>query len=289
MPPATASLLPEPLLDQVLIRLGLSTAPEVSLDGLRLLYGAWCLQVPFDNVQKLVHLHQHRPGPLPGITAEDFFTSWLKHGTGGTCWAGSNALHALLTTLGFEAVRGIATMLVVPDLPPNHGSVRVTVEGRPWLTDTSILFGEPLPLDAPEETAIPHPAWGVRARITDGLWQVNWRPLHMTDGFPCRFDRFGADPEEYARRYDDTRGWSPFNYQLTARRNRDQETFGMAFGDSVSLRSNGGVEKAPIDDAERRRRLIEDFGMSDEIVSQLPADRPTPPPPGSKTAAQEQG
>ncbi len=111
----------------------------------------------------------------------------------------------------------------------------------------------------------------------------------MTDGFPCRFDRFGADPEEYARRYDDTRGWSPFNYQLTARRNRDEETFGMAFGDSVRLRSDGVVEKAPIDDTERRRRLVEDFGMSEEIVSQLPADRPTPPPPGSKTAAQEQG
>lgn len=289
MKSSEASHLPEPLLEQVLARLGFTARPDPTEAGLRQIYAAWCQSVPFDNVQKLVHLHQQRPGPLPGTTAEDYFTSWLKHGTGGTCWAGSNALHALLTMLGFEAERSIATMLVVPDLPPNHGSVRVTVEGRPWLADTSILFGEPLPLDAPEETIIPHPSWGVRARITDGLWQVNWRPLHMTDGFPCRFDRFGADHEEYVRRYDDTRGWSPFNYQLTARRNRGEEAFGMAFGESVRLRSDGGVEKTSIDDDERRRRLVEDFGMSEEIVSQLPADRPTPPPPGSNTAAQQQG
>jgi N-hydroxyarylamine O-acetyltransferase len=44
------------------------------------------------------------------------------------------------------------------------------------------------------------------------------------------------------------------------------------------------VEVKEIDDTERRRMLIEDFGMSEEIVSRLPADRPTPPPPGSATA-----
>lgn len=284
MKSSEASHLPEPLLDQVLVRLGFTARPDPAEAGLRLIYAAWCQNVSFDNVQKLVHLHQERPGPLPGTTAGDYFTSWLRHGTGGTCWAGANALHALLTTLGFEAARCIATMLVVPDLPPNHGSVRVMVEGRPWLADTSILSGDPLPLDGRDDVVVSHPAWGVRASRVHGLWQVNWRPLHMTDGFPCRFDRFGADHEEYVRRHEDTRGWSPFNYQLTARRNRGDETFGMAFGDSVLLRSDGGVEKAPADDNERRRRLVEDFGMSEEIVSQLPADRPTPPPPGSMTA-----
>jgi len=42
--------------------------------------------VPFDNVRKLIHVKSGKAGPLPGGTAEDFFTAWLRHGTGGTCW-----------------------------------------------------------------------------------------------------------------------------------------------------------------------------------------------------------
>jgi len=49
------------LLEQVLSRLGLSDRPALTLDGLQTLYAAWCRKVPFDNVRKLIHLHDHTP------------------------------------------------------------------------------------------------------------------------------------------------------------------------------------------------------------------------------------
>src|SRR4051812_26537593 len=104
------------LLEDVLIKLGFSDGPAVSLLGLRALYGAWCKRVPFDNVQKLIRLGANDPGPLPGDSATDFFKMWLAHGTGGTCWAGNGALHCLLLSIGFVSTRALGTMLLAPDI-----------------------------------------------------------------------------------------------------------------------------------------------------------------------------
>ena len=67
----TEDLTPD-LLERVLMRLGLSERPTPTLDGLQTLYAAWCRKVPFDNVRKLIHVHNHDPGPLPGDDATDF-------------------------------------------------------------------------------------------------------------------------------------------------------------------------------------------------------------------------
>lgn len=282
--PISESLLSPALVESVLTRLGLERHPEPTLDDLRTLYAAWCRQVPFDNVRKIIHLQSGKGAPLPGTTPEDFFAAWLKFGTGGTCWSGAGALHALLTSLGFNAVRGVATMLAAPDLPPNHGTVRVSFGLQDYLVDSAMLHGEPLRLSANEETTIDHPAWGIRCAQEGGRWHIAWRPLHKTDGFRCRLEHFGADAGEYHTRYDATRGWSPFNYEVTARSNRNGTVAGVAFGHAVTLRSDGGVDRAPIPHQERMRVLIEEIGLSEEIVQRLPEDTPTPPPPGSRAA-----
>ena len=280
-----ANTLSEDLAERVLKQLGFLQCPELTLESLGELYGAWCQRVPFDNVRKLIHVRAGNDGTLPGGTAEDFFTAWLEHGTGGTCWAGAGAFFSLLTSLGFDAERGVATMLVAPDLPPNHGSVRVSLDGARYLVDCSILHGEPLRLEEDIETHVLHPAWGVRCAQRDDRWHLNWRPLQKVDGFECRLESFGAPQLEYHERYEQTRGWSPFNYQVTARINRGDRVTGLVFGQAVSLEADGTVRQRPVSREERMRLLIEEIGLSEEIVSHLPEDMPTPPPPWSQTAA----
>lgn len=279
-------MLPPALVENVLARLGLQQRPEPSLEGLRTLYAAWCRSMPFDNVRKLIHLRTGNGAPLPGATPQDYFTAWLKFGTGGTCWSGAGAFHALLASLGFNAVRGVGTMLAAPNIPPNHGTVRVTFDSETYLVDTSMLYGEPLRLSTHEETVVEHPAWGVRCAQKEGKWHINWRPLHKPDGFECRLERFGAAANEYQTSYDATRGWSPFNYEATARINREGEVVGISFGHAVTLRRDGGIERRPVSHADRNRLLIEKVGLSEEVVRQLPEDRPTPPPPWSRTATE---
>ena len=108
--------------DRVVEKLGFQAAPPPDLDGLRALYAAWCARVPFDNVRKMIALRT--PGaPLPGTTAEDFFEGWLRDGAGGTCWPSSQALWALLSALGFEARRVVASMRDTGY--GSHGTVKV--------------------------------------------------------------------------------------------------------------------------------------------------------------------
>ena len=173
---------------------------------------------------------------------------------------------------------------MAPNLPPNHGSVRVRIDHDQYLVDCSILHGDPLRLCQDAGTSIEHPAWGVQCTQRDARWHVWWRPLHKTDGFECRLEHFGAPAEEFNTRHEATRGWSPFNYELSARLNRGNTVIGAGFGLGVTLMADGAVRKEPLSHAARTRLLVEDFGMSEEIVSQLPEDIPTPPPPRSHAA-----
>jgi arylamine N-acetyltransferase len=272
------------LLERVLMRLGLSTRPAPTLEGLHTLYTAWCRKVPFDNVRKLIHIHNNDPGPLPGDDATDFFDAWLTYGTGGTCWAGNGALHTLLVSLGFHASRGMGTMLVAPNVPPNHGTVLVASDETRYVVDASILHSEPLRLDASTATGVTHPAWGVQCRRREGHWYIRWRPVHMPDGFDCRLDHLQVTRETFRKQHEQTRPWSPFNYELYARLLCGEAVVGTTGGQRVELNSAGGVVRTRLEGDDRLRLLVDELGMQEEIVQQLPPDTPTPPPPWSRTA-----
>jgi len=273
------------LLSPILTKLALDAAPPPTLAGLASVYAAWTQAVPFDNTRKLLHIVSGDASPLPGDTPDEFFEAWLRWGTGGTCWAANGALCSLLCALGFDAARGVATMMAAPNLPPNHGTVVVKVEGRRWLLDATLLHEEPLPLEDDRDTAIHHPSRGVRCERREGKWYVRWRPLNLPDGLDCRIDKLSATRAEFSERHEATRGWSPFNYEVNVRRNVGGRVVGLASGHHVEIDAAGVFTRTPIDDKGRRRVLVEQLGIHPEIVARLPADRPTPPPPTSRTAA----
>jgi N-hydroxyarylamine O-acetyltransferase len=269
------------LVEQVLSKLGLVEHPAPTLDGLHTLYAAWCRQVPFDNVRKRIHLHRHASGPLPGDDPAEFLAAWLAYGTGGTCWAGNGALHAVLVTLGFRAMRGMGTMRAAPEAPPTHGTVLVICEETPYLVDASILHSSPLPLHESTPTGVGHPAWGVHCHKREGTWYIRWRPIHQPDGLNCRLQYVHVSRETFRERHEQSRLWSPFNYALYARAIRGETVVGVAHGQRVTFDSAGGVRHTLLGEDDRLRLLVDDLGMHEEIVRQLPLDTPTPPPPGS--------
>ena len=67
---------------------------------------------------------------------------------------------------------------------------------------------------------------------------------------------------------------SPFNTGVYANRNTDDARITVAMGQRYERRTDG-ITSAPVGD-ERDRVLFEEFGYSEEIVAQLPADDPPP-------------
>lgn len=270
-------------LESILARLGLGAAPPPTLAGLTETYGAWCRHVPFDNARKLIALHAGTSGPLPGDDPAEFFGAWLEHGVGGTCWAGNGALCALLETLGFDAVRGVATMMVAPGIPPNHGTVVARLPEGDHLVDASILHVKPLPIVAGHPAAVTHPAWGVDGHWLGESYAVRWRGFVRPDAIDCRIDAWPVDAARFRTQHEATRSWSPFNFELMFTLVRGEGRIGIGGGQAVRIAADGTLSAEPLTD--RVGYLVDELGVSATLARQIPADLPTPPPPGSRTAA----
>jgi len=69
-----------------------------------------------------------------------------------------------------------------------------------------------------------------------------------------------------------------------ARLIRSEAIVGVATGQRVAFDASGGVDQRRLGEEARKRVLIDELGISEEVVERLPPDTPTPPPPWSRTA-----
>ena len=276
-------MLHEATTEAVLERLGFSAAPDPDGRGLADLYLAWCRNVPFDNVVKRIHMASGDPAPIPNGRPEAFFASYLRHGTGGTCWPSAAGLHALLVALGFDARRASAAMAdsqIDGEYAHSHGTTLVRVDGIDHWVDSSMLTDRVLPLARGETTAIPGPVHPLRAEPVGDLWRVWWEPGPAGQEMSCLLLTEDTAEDHYLARYEFSRGWSPFNLGVHAVHNTDRGRLTVTNGTRFERRADGG-DKRVLDPDGRTRVLVEEFGYSEEIVAALPPDAPPPVPSNS--------
>lgn len=247
---------------RVRARLGLPDGLPRDLDGLRVFYRAWCDHVPFDNVRKMIALKGGTGGPLPGGDPDDFLGHWLAHGTGGTCWPSNNALFAVARALGFDARRAACSM--GDSGSRNHGTTIARVTGTDWMVDSSMLTNQPLPL-GPEVFVIRDPVFAAEVE-PDGGAHVVWTPGGGGTSFnPCRVLVDPVDHDFCLAAYEASRETSPFNHRLYARRNHPGEVRALIGRTRISKRA-GGVERRDLSSDALCAALVEDMGLSEEIV-----------------------
>ncbi|WP_432826306.1 arylamine N-acetyltransferase [Dactylosporangium sp. CA-092794] len=265
-------------LSRIAARLALPARLPAGLDGLGLLYRAWCRTVPFDNVRKRLFFAAGGRGEVPGSDAGRFLRDFLAGGTGGTCWASTYGLVALARWYGFAARLVTGVMLTDPGVRPNHASTAVTLDGEVYLVDSSMLFETPLRLaDAPVRHDDPlHP---VRARRSGAdTWVVEWLPGHHRGDFVgCEISLAEVAPERVRAWHERTRGYSLFNDQLFVRRNRDGGIDSYGRGKLVSVDATGAVRTTPVPARERDALLAARFGLAPAVLAALPADRAAGP------------
>jgi N-hydroxyarylamine O-acetyltransferase len=252
------------LRDRVLGRLGLASPPSPDLRGLRALYGAWCANVPFDNICKMMALRIGGGLPLPGQNAVEFFETWLTHGAGGTCWPTSNALFELTLSLGFESHRIAGFMRDLGII--NHASVRVNIGGGRWLVDSSMLTNVPLPLNQ-ELFVHGDPVFAVEVEPAGATHVIWWDAPPNPAYLPCRLLADPVDHAYYLAAYEGSRDRSPFNQRLYARRNRPGELL-VLLGHTRFSKTAGGLQARDLSPDEVSRVLHGDVGISQDLIEQ---------------------
>lgn len=257
--------LTEASVDEIVERLGFAQRPGTDLDGLSALYDAWCRKVPFDNLRKLVALHFDLP-QIPGIEPADFFAAWQLTGAGATCWGSNNAMHALLTALGFDTQLTAASMF---DVDKNHGTTIVTLpEGR-FIVDTAVHGGVPAPMVDGQTTTVEYHGYRTVVRQDEKGWLFDHPTPDPSFMLPCRI--IGA--MDYAASEvanEKSRGWSPFNDGVMAAIN-DASGVWMLKGAGLARIDASGTTTRQLTEAEVDEWLVEVAGHSPQLVAEVRA------------------
>jgi arylamine N-acetyltransferase len=241
--------------------------PTPDLEGLRTLYRAWRLKVPFDNIHKTLALFRSRSAVLPVLDPTDFFEHWIDHGTGGTCWPSANALHALLCDCGFDAHRATASMF--DSGPPDHATVLVRLEdGSNWVTDIHVSL-EPLRIDPEAPSYFPDPTSYAEVEVAGAdVFIYGVSPPSPRVFF--RLLELDVAERVFDDRYEDTREISKFNDRVHIQRCFPHSIRVVRGADHFELNSDG-LHRERLDEAGLRERLVGEMGLGAAIVDRLAA------------------
>jgi arylamine N-acetyltransferase len=266
------------LVERVLTKLALRQRPTLDLAGLNALYAAVSANIPFDNFQKRIWFAGPQTTPLPCGDPNEFFENWLQHGTGGTCWPLNGGMYALTRALGFDARRLVGS-IIVEGYPrgANHGSVVVTLDGMSYLVDAWMAAFKVLPLTSGRPSSTGNGIHDIHAVPTEGGFEIISRPgFNRELTLPLRTEP-EYDPADHAfflARYDRTKTVGFFNDAIFICRHFPDSILTMGRKSKFHLAANGTVTKTEPTNAERKKSLIEEFGLSEEIVEKLPPNVP---------------
>ena len=277
------SVSPEPVLapqlvERVLEKLGVRQKPSLDLAGLNVVYSAFCGKVPFDNIQKRIWFAGPQTTPLTGGDPNEFFNNWLRHGTGGTCWPINGALYALVRALGFEA-RRVTGSVIVEGYPrgANHGSVLVTLDRINYLVDGWMVSFKALPLVSGKPASTGSGIHDISAAPIGDTFEIYAYPGWLREQpLPFRTES-EYDPVDHAfflARYDLTKNMGFFNDAFFICRHFPDSILTLGRHSKFRVRADGTLTKTETTEAERRAALIEEFGLSEEIVEAIPPNVP---------------
>ena len=267
-----------PLVERVMTKLGLRQRPTLDLAGLNALYAAVSANIPFDNFQKRIWFASSQAAPLPSGDPNEFFNNWLQHGTGGTCWPLNGAMYALAHALGFDA-RRIVGSVIVEGYPQgaNHGSVLVNLDGISYLVDAWMAAFKVLPLISGRSSSTGHGIHDIRAVPTEsGFEVISYPGFNREQPLPFRpepeYD--SVDHAFFLARADRTKTVGFFNDAIFICRHFLEAILTMGRKSKFRVAADGTLTKTEPAEAERKTSLIEEFGLSEEIVEKLPPNVP---------------
>jgi|GEM_PF-2111652 len=261
----------EEMVEQVLDYIGFSSRPDPTLETLDKIAKQWSGKFGYDNIAKRIHIGEHRTGAFPIMDPNDFFASGIKHGTGGGCWPSGEAAFGLLFRLGFDVERVAGTMPIVGDpLYPAHGALNIKIDGRLFRMEPSLGAEAAIELIQGTPTKQDNEAFGLWQNGDCNVW---WRPGHSRTPIEITIKLSGLSAAFFAFRNEATKQFSIFNNSVYIRRNRNNGSITYARGKLIDITQTGELSAIDVEPGELKPLLVDRFGLSEEIVDQLPEDQ----------------
>lgn len=266
--PAVSSVLRRDVYERLLERIGFDKTPEPTLETLNTIYKFWCRDIGYDNVLKRIYFGEGHSGPFPVMDPNEFIESWMKHGTSGSCWPSSEALYGVLALTGFAPERVAGQMLECNDpMDPNHGAIIVHLDGMRLYVDPGMAAEVALELIPGKPNRTPNDAYGIWDEGDGHVW---WRPGHSRRAIEVVMSLHNLSYDFFADRYEKTKEFSLFNTTLYVRRNRDEGILTFGRGNVLRVDSAGELSAQPMDEKDVPAFLVEEMGLSEEIVARVP-------------------
>ena len=268
------------LLENVLSKLALPSKPPLDLAGLNQTYAAYSGKIPNDNVHKRIWLAGNRATPVTGGDPTEFFENWLAHETGGTCFPANGALCALLTAIGFDARRILGSVMMEGvEHDGNHGSVLVRLDEVDYLVDAQLAAFSVLPLIKGRPASTGDGIHDIRAVPLEEGFDVQWypsanrqTPMVMRPDLKRGPVDQGVFITQYALSASRDRRRSPFNEALFIGRHFPHRLLTVSRNTRTEVSTDNMVARREITIAERAQILVDEFGISAEIVEAIPPD-----------------
>ncbi|HRF01180.1 MAG TPA: arylamine N-acetyltransferase [Pirellulaceae bacterium] len=226
--------------------------------------------LPYENLGKVADRSERGSIRLPTIA--ETVDSHLENGSGGTCFALTDLLCALLVASGFDARPILADRTYGP---ATHCAVRVELQGKPLLVDPGYLIHEPLPLldmavirETPFHRLELVPiAPGGRELAT--IERASSAPSSSTGTPPRRTYRLTyridpVDDGEFRDAWLASYDWPMMTYPVIAAVDRSRQLF--VRGDRWQERSDRTTSRRRLDRAALIDRLVNELGMRREWV-----------------------
>ena len=113
------------------------------------LIAAYCRTVPWESVSRIVKKKSHQKPENCLRLEEEFWTSALENGTGGTCYESNWAFFWLLQSLGYQ---GYLTINNVIDKSSCHAAIIVIIERCKYIADVGYPMYGPVSIHEGETT-----------------------------------------------------------------------------------------------------------------------------------------
>jgi len=251
--PATA------FLPRYLARIGYAGRVAPTRDVLAALQAAHIATIPFEAIDALT-------GAGVDIGADAVDAKLIGQRRGGYCFEQNSLFLRALIAIGFDAeglLGRVRWMLAdeAPETARTHMVVRVTIDGRPWLSDVG--FGaavppQPLAMDSEEPQPTRHESYRI-VRHGDA-WQVaaliegEWRTLY-------RLDPVSPPPIDYelGNWYTSAHPDSHFRHQLIAARTTAEARYGLRDNRLTTRLTDGRIDRRYLTADEIERTLSEIF------------------------------